>query len=132
MADTLQTLFTSTMASTRQSTLCPVFGEPKEHSGSNLPTYEQVMKHFLFVKFQLKTTSYNPPLHASFKSVATYLLQVWQKASIPSVTPDRVIAMLKDYHGKYVNILKTQSSTSIKKETFNKKLTHLHALISNK
>lgn len=110
------------MASTRQSTLCPVFGEPKEHSGSNLPTYEQVMKHFLFVKFQLKTTSYNPPLHASFKSVATYLLQVWQKASIPSVTPDRVIAMLKDYHGKYVNILKTQSSTSIKKETFNKKL----------
>ncbi|KAK4299397.1 hypothetical protein Pmani_001405 [Petrolisthes manimaculis] len=110
------------MASTRQSTLCPVFGEPKEHIGSNLPTYKQVMKHFLFVKLQLKKTSYNPPLHASFKNVATHLLQVWQKASIPSVTSDRIIAMLKAYHDKYANILKTLSSTSIKKETFNKKL----------
>lgn len=110
------------MPATRNSTSCPIFGDPKEHSGSDLPTHEQVIKHFLFVKFQLKSDSYNPPLYESFKNVAIHLLGVWQKASIPSVKQDRVIKVLKNYHGKYLNLLKTLKSTSIKQQTLDTKI----------
>lgn len=110
------------MASTRQRTPCPVFEEAKEHCRSSLPAYEQKMKHFLFLKLQLETTTYNPLSHATFKCVTTYLLEVWQKSSISSHAPNRMIAILRDYHGKYVNILKTQSSIKIKNDAFNKKL----------
>ena len=90
----------------RHNLMCPVFGTPSEHSGTNLPTYYDVMKHYLFVKQNLKILqNYKEP---SFKDISDevvyYLQNLWKKASIPSVSNKRIKDMLKTYNSKYLKI----------------------------
>jgi len=92
----------------RQTVVCPVFGTPCEHSGKNLPSYSDVIKHYLFIRQEQKLLNNNK--EPSFKNVSdivvTYLENLWQCASLPSVTTKRIYDMLKSYHLKYSKIRK--------------------------
>lgn len=96
------------MSSTRFATTYPVFGCPQELSRRNLPTYEEVMKHYLFVRQKLKTTDKTPPLSSVFDVVSSKIIDLWKTASIPAISKNRIIAMLRKCHEKQRNILKSQ------------------------
>ncbi|KAL4720314.1 hypothetical protein ACJJTC_013568 [Scirpophaga incertulas] len=76
---------------TRQTTSCPVFGLPEKLPVSQLPTYSEVMKYYIFIKYQLKTdkTTKEPTVHDISEILAEEILTIWQKASLPTVSPKK-------------------------------------------
>ena len=55
--------------------MCPVFGTPHEHSERYLPSYSDVMKHYIFIRQEQKLLHNNK--EPSFKDISdivvTYL-----------------------------------------------------------
>lgn len=110
---------------TRNKLKCLIFGDAKELGNNVLPTFEDVMQYYLFVKHKLKPeiTSKEPSVSSIAEIVAVDVEKVWLKASIPIVSHTRVLQMIKTYHDKYRNILKSAKSR-INNDTFKKKLEH--------
>lgn len=97
----------TTEKSTRQTSECPVFGHPSKFSQRVLPTYEDIMKAYLFERYQRKTTL-KEPLWSELKCVVIdQLVEIWEISSIPTVTKQRIGQMLDSYHSKYRNLLKS-------------------------
>ena len=96
------------MTKTRNAVSCVVFGPSCKLPGNMLPTYEDTVKYYNLVKFQLKEASNGKdPSHSEISSKVTAEIEVlWEKASLPVVSHDRVSATLKTYHQKYRNLLK--------------------------
>ena len=67
---------------TRLSSECPIFGSPKNIGERCLPTYEEVMKYYIYDRLQIKQKK-----DKSFKAIAAVVAQrleiLWKKASIP-------------------------------------------------
>lgn len=93
---------------TRKETCCPVFGLPEKLPVSQLPTYNAVMKYYLFIKYELKLskTTKEPTVHDISQRLATEILDIWQKASLPTVSFKRVLQLIRSYHDKYRCLLK--------------------------
>ncbi|KAL4712991.1 hypothetical protein ACJJTC_012061 [Scirpophaga incertulas] len=93
---------------TRQTTSCPVFGLPEKLPVSQLPTYSDVMKYYIFIKYQLKTdkTTKEPTVHDISEILAEEILTIWQKASLPTVSRKRVLQLIRTYHDKYRSLMK--------------------------
>jgi len=96
--------------SSRRSVSCPIFGGPEKLSGRSLPTYKDVMRHYLLCRFELKVTKKEPPIYSICQRVASDVLDIWNKESIPTVTQTRVVKLLQDYHSKYRTLLKPYKS----------------------
>ena len=65
------------------------------------------MKYYLYIRQSLKQkTNKDPSVSEIVKLVVVKLKMIWKKASIPIVPDQRIESMLKNYHGKYCNILK--------------------------
>lgn len=98
-----------------RSQACVVFGQPNELKDLNLPTYHDVMKHYLFVRQQLKITSNKEPSFKDIRDcVVSHVMNVWKRASIPTVSEKRIYDMLKSYHSKYVKMKKLEVRKSEK------------------
>lgn len=66
------------------------------------PTYSDVMRHFLWVRYQLKLTSKKEPNASEIIELVTKNLQeLWVKASLPVLSHKRMTNMLKAYYKKY-------------------------------
>lgn len=93
---------------TRQTTCCPVFGLPEKLPVSQLPTYNDVMKYYLFIRYELKPdkTTKEPTVHDISERLATEILDIWRKASLPTVSFKRVLQLIRSYHDKYRRLLK--------------------------
>ena len=96
---------------TRRSSKCPIFGFPKNISERCLPTYEKVMKYYIYVRLQIKQRK-----DPSFKAIAAVVAQgaeiLWKKASIPHISRKRITSMLQQYRHKMNNLLKSKSKSS--------------------
>lgn len=108
---------------TRQKVNCVIFGAPQNFSELVLPTYEDVMKFYLFVKQELKhtPTSKEPTVSEIGETIATKLEDLWIKASIPVVTRARIMQMIRTYHDKYRNLLKS-SKGKAGRESYQRKV----------
>ncbi|GBM52560.1 hypothetical protein AVEN_138530-1 [Araneus ventricosus] len=77
----------------------------------NLPTYEDMLRCYLFERLNLvpKTGNKEPSFLRIPENFATKIESVWAKASIviPIVTHSRVLQMIHTYHGKYTNFKKS-------------------------
>ena len=74
-----------------------------------LPTFEDIMKFYNLVKFQLKE-KLNGKYSSLYQISSKVTLQIellLQKASLPIMSHGRLRAMLKNYHQKCRNILKS-------------------------
>ena len=81
---------------------CLIFGTSKLFAENILPTYEDVMKCYLFQRFQLKRQSKkDPSAKLIAKNVSERIKSIWDKASIPTVTDERIYQKLIDYHTNY-------------------------------
>lgn len=93
--------------SERHITDCPIFGNSSELSEKVLPVYSDVMKFYLHERIVLKQKSKKDPSVSEIsKGVVNKIISLWEKASIPCVSNERVKKMITDYHQKYRNILK--------------------------
>ena len=97
-----------TLIKTRKAVCCPVFGTPKLMSEIILPTYEDVMKHYLFVKHELKpTASTKEPTVSRISEKVTRVIEgLWTKSSIPVTSHKRTLQMIRSYHDKYQKLMK--------------------------
>ncbi len=94
---------------TRNFSNCPVFGAPCELPETQLPTYYDVMKYYLWVRYDLKPdiTAKDPTVEEISVIVAGKVVEIWNKASIPTVINKRVLQMIRAYHDKYRNLMKS-------------------------
>ena len=98
----------TTLVKTRRMVTCPMFGVPKEISQIVLPTYENVMKHYLLVKNQMKPTAAtkDPSVTDISEKVRQVVEGLWFKASLPFISHTRVLAMIRSYHDKYRKLMR--------------------------
>lgn len=95
------------MAATRKMIDCPIFGSFSDLSGRMLPTYEDMMKCYLYERHQMQQlTKKDPAVNDIANIVSKKIESLWKKASIPCVSHDRIKKMILDYHKKYRCILK--------------------------
>ena len=103
----------SNVSGTRSSVECPIFGYPKEISWRVLPTYEDVMKYYQYVRLDMKQGR-EPSLKAIATVVVIQLENLWKYASIPQLSRKRITSMLRQYRTKMNNLLKSKSKGSKK------------------
>uniref|UniRef100_A0A8D8THB2 Uncharacterized protein n=1 Tax=Cacopsylla melanoneura TaxID=428564 RepID=A0A8D8THB2_9HEMI len=93
---------------TRNSTFCPVFGAPENLPINNLPTYSDVIKFYLFIRYDLKAknNSKEPAISEVIEIVSSDVLKIWKRASLPTVSKNRVKKILQTYYSSYQALLK--------------------------
>lgn len=94
---------------TRKHSCCPVFGAPRKFSEALLPTYEDLMKHYLLERVNLKPTrdAKEPTVRDISEKSATVIERIWRKASIPIISHTRVLQLIRAYHDSYRKLLKS-------------------------
>ena len=96
---------------TCRSSECSIFGSPKHINEICLPTYEEVMKYYIYVRRQIKQRK-----DPSFKAIAAVVAQrleiLWKKASIPHLSRKRITSMLQQYRHKMNKLFKSKSKNS--------------------
>ncbi|ESO04220.1 hypothetical protein HELRODRAFT_172570 [Helobdella robusta] len=101
------------MSSMRSDTICDILGPYDELNERQLPTIGDVIKFILFVKNDLK-------LKCNGKDLSKKIQNIWIKASIPIVSNDRVLQLLKSYFEKYLTLKRYPKSK--RHDSFEKKL----------
>jgi hypothetical protein len=92
---------------TRTKAVCVVFGAPQCLPDNVLPRYTDVMKAYHETQQQLMTSSKKYPTFIDVsKVVCKQVEEIWEKASLPTVSHPHVIDILRNYHGKYRTLLK--------------------------
>ena len=87
---------------------CLIFGTSKLFAENILPTYEDVMKCYLFQRFQLKRQSKkDPSAKLIAKKVSERIKSIWDKAFIPTVTDEHIYQKVIDYHTSYKKLMKS-------------------------
>ena len=66
-----------------------------------------VMKAYLALKTSMKGESEKDPATAVIADeLANKLMQIWKKASIPTVSKTRIVQKIRSYHNKWRNLQK--------------------------
>ena len=92
---------------TRQQTVCPIFGHLTELNERVLPTEGDIMKFYLFLRNEkLKESQRDPRVSELSDLIAVHLENLWLKASIPFLSRQQIVAKIEQVHDKYRNILK--------------------------
>lgn len=89
--------------SLRQTFICPLFGNPKDLTDFQLPTYEEVMRCCSFERRKLGVDlggNKEPPFSIIADNVAKKIAILYTKASIPTVSHARIVQMINAYHKK--------------------------------
>ncbi len=103
----------------------PIFGIPSPFTENVLPTYQEVIKHYFWLRGSVPQTI-EPSFQEVGYLVVEKLVMIWRKTSIPIVSRSRIFQMLRSYHSKYRSLMKSakhrQGSLSMKKNitTFQK------------
>ena len=101
---------------TRQAVECPIFGCPKDLNDNVLPSYEDIMKCYLYIRQELRALSEKEPTVGEITDkLVPKVERIWARASIPVVSQTRVSQMIKSYHEKYRNLLKSKGRKGTQK-----------------
>lgn len=103
---------------TRKSTNCPIFGAPEEINENQLPTYKEVMKYYNLIRHRLKlenNSKKEPSINEISEVVLCKIEYLWRKASLPIVSHNRGMQLIKSYHAKCKNLLKSLKRLSEEK-----------------
>lgn len=112
------------MSVTRQRQCCPIFGMPKELSGKNLPTYEDMLRSCFEESYKASLLSLSKKkveISLIADSVATQIEILYCKASIPMVTHKRVVHKIKTFYDAYKRLKKSYQRDK-EKENYKKKV----------
>ena len=76
---------------TRAVTVCPVFGTPCELRDCVLPSYRDVMRHYLLLRNN--EVGGRASNFEVVRKITERLETIWQKASIPVTTSKNIVAV---------------------------------------
>lgn len=80
---------------------------PEKMKTNNLPTYEDVLRHYEWVRHEMKHSNNQEPQAKRISSeVVRAIIEIWKRASIPTVTEVRVAQLLLTYCSQYRQLLK--------------------------
>lgn len=101
-------LVMATKRQTRADLHCPVFGSPSEFPQNQLPTHKDVMKCYFFERITCKEKNFNrdPPVTEIVKQVANKLVAIYNRASIPILSMERIKFMITSFKDKHKNLMK--------------------------
>lgn len=112
------------MSTTRNKTNCPILGAPLDLSGTVLPTREEVLRYYNYIKLQKQSEGrFKPKVSEVFDEIATELEKVWKRASIPTLHHVTIVNQIKREYEKLNNILKSYSEARKGTESFKNKVT---------
>lgn len=95
------------MAVTRDKVSCVIFGAPRNLPTNTLPTYTDLMKRYIQLRQDLKTDNGKYPSFLDISHKLCYEVEeIWEMASLPTVTHAQAIEKLRSFHNKYNTILK--------------------------
>lgn len=103
------------MQTTRKSYKCPLFGNIEDLRDNVLPSYENAMKYYEWTRFHLKIkkNSNKEPFFSEIAEIVSMRIEnIWKKASLPTVSHTRVLQLLKTYHSKCKNFIKSHKRLS--------------------
>lgn len=88
--------------------LCPVFGTAAPFNRNVLPTYEDIMKQYLYTRQEIKMggQAKEPTVTEVSAIIITDLEEIWKRASLPTISKERIMERLREYHAKYRKLLK--------------------------
>ena len=109
------------MPKTRKKLFCKVFCLTKEFDKNVLPTKADPMKH-LFCRLLLRENANGKD--PSVRDISNVVLQdlkgIWQKASIPIISDQRILCLIADINKEYKsikkNLLKLQNKATMFKK----------------
>ena len=85
------------LCNTRRQSKCPIFGDPCDFSENQLPSYNAVMKCYLLVRNEMKSSNGKDyPVSVIASEVAEKIQAIYKRASIPCVAKKRMIAEVKN------------------------------------
>lgn len=95
---------------TRSAVHCVIFGPPSDIPVNQLPTYSDVIRQCNMIRYQLKKANNNkePSLSDILEATAQKVESVWNKASLPTVSHNRVTQMMRKHHDEYRKSLKSK------------------------
>ncbi|ESN92944.1 hypothetical protein HELRODRAFT_165085 [Helobdella robusta] len=108
------------MPKTRKELFCEVFGLPTDLLGNVLPTNSDVMKCYLWNRNLLKESANgkDPSVNNISRLILTELKQIWQKASIPIISDQRILSLIANLNQKYKSIKKNMRKSQEKTLAF--------------
>ncbi|KAG8172780.1 hypothetical protein JTE90_007564 [Oedothorax gibbosus] len=105
------------MSHTRKQVNCPIIGSPRELSSIVLPTREDILRHYNWIRLQKENAGqYKPKMCEIYEEIAAKVEQIWNKASVPVLHRVRIISLIKREHEKLLNLLKSYHG---RKKNFN-------------
>ena len=95
-------------ASTRTKTSCPVYGCASELPMNQLPSVANVMQFYMSRKSEHPRTA---PASKIINEVATNVIDIWNKAGIPTITLRSTENKLESLHQELRNLLKKKGES---------------------
>ena len=98
---------------TRNQNICHVFGKTKQMSKNLLPTYGDIIKHFMLARQELTDgKAKEATVNVTCNKVCEDLVQILHRESIPVISPQQIVAKIKDYHDKFRTLMKPYKQRS--------------------
>lgn len=86
---------------------CPIFGMPKRMTLSVLPTVEDLLMDYQWVRLDLRTQPKKEPTVSEITVVlANKVKEIWTRASIATVSTDRINQLVRFHHDKYLKLIR--------------------------
>lgn len=93
---------------TRSKTDCPIIGAPSELPSNVLPTIEDILKCYLLIRNDLKfqQCGKDPSVLRICQILCDKVFNIWKTSSIPTVSTNRIIKLIQDFHSKYLGLIR--------------------------
>lgn len=104
---------------TRKSTRCPILGELSYIQENKLPKTDEVLRNVLLTEICNKNNKMRDILSAAINTTADKVQNIWVKASIPTISRQRIIALINKHHVRRRNILKKTKDKNFDKNATN-------------
>lgn len=93
----------------RMPNMCQLFGPPRRINKNMLPTLEDVLMEYLWIRHDAKTdknTKKEPSVAEVAAILANEVSEIWMRASIPTVTTTRIVQLIRFHHDNYLKIVR--------------------------
>lgn len=96
------------LVTTRNSINCAILGAPLHLCFATLPTIEDVLLCYLLMRHELKMkySGKEPSFSEVSQVVGDKIIEIWNSASIPIVSRDRVMQLIRSNHNEYIKLVR--------------------------
>ena len=86
---------------------CLIFSNLGRMNLNMLPTIEDVLMDYQWIRLELKTNPKKEPTVAEVSDVlAMKIKEIWNRASIPIVTSTQILQLIRNYHDRYLKLVR--------------------------